>query len=153
MILDILGEMKVHRRCWLTLGLLCLSLVSVSGENWSRFRGPDGAGQSKQTAIPSVWTKDDYLWCETGETRWSVDRRSGTTAYSTPAIYRPNGGAAPLILASTAHGVSSFDPNTGRLNWELPDVFGTIRVTGSPVVAGGLIFAQCGAGGTGKRMV
>jgi outer membrane protein assembly factor BamB len=285
--------MKVHRKCWLTLGLLCLSFVSVfvSGENWSRFRGPDGAGQGKDTAIPLVWTEDDYLWrvelpgighsspvvwegqvivssaleadgtkvirslratdgsllwetrfqvdpyglgrstshdkasptvdeervyltwastdqyhvaaldrrsgdevwrrtlgpfkaehgagaspirfgdllivpndqagpsstlaldCETGETRWSVDRRSGTTAYSTPALYRPNGGAAELILASSTHGVSSLDPDTGRLNWELPDVFGKVRVTGSPVVAGGLIFAQCGVGGAGKKMV
>jgi len=283
--------MKVYRKCWLTLGLLCLSFVFVSGENWSRFRGPDGAGQSKDTAFPLVWTEDDYLWrvelpgighssplvwedqvivssaleadgtkiiqsrkvadgsvlwetkiplvpydlgrstshdtaspavdaervyltwvsgdryhvaaldrrsgdqvwrrnlsafksqhgagaspirvgdllivpndqagpsstlaldCETGETRWSVERRSGTTAFSTPALYRPEGSAVQMILASTAHGVGSFDPNTGRLNWELPDVFGTIRVTGSPVVAGGLIFAQCGSGGSGKRMV
>ncbi|HUV14784.1 MAG TPA: PQQ-binding-like beta-propeller repeat protein, partial [Acidobacteriota bacterium] len=60
--LDILFRMRVYRGCWLTLGLLCLTFVSVSGENWSRFRGLDGAGQSKETAIPSVWTKDDYLW-------------------------------------------------------------------------------------------
>jgi outer membrane protein assembly factor BamB len=93
------------------------------------------------------------LDCETGATRWSVDRRSVKTSYSTPAVYRPNGGEAQLILSCTAHGVSSFDPNTGRLNWELPDLFGTIRVVGSPVVADGLIFAQCGAGGGGKRMV
>jgi outer membrane protein assembly factor BamB len=283
--------MKAHRGCWLTFGLLLLSLVSVSGENWSRFRGPDGAGQSKDTAIPSTWTENDYLWrvklagighsspliwadqvivssalpadgtkiiqslratdgsvlwetriplvrydlgrstshdtaspavddervyltwvsadqynvaalkrhtgeevwrrnlssfksehgaggspirfgdllivpndqagpsstlaldCETGEMRWRVDRRAVKTAFSTPAIYRPKGSEAELILASTGHGVSSLDPNTGKLNWELPDVFGTIRVTGSPVVAGGLIFAQCGSGGSGKRMV
>jgi outer membrane protein assembly factor BamB len=49
--------------------------------------------------------------------------------------------------------VSSFDPATGSLNWELADLFGTVRVVGSPVVAGGLIFAQCGSGGGGKKMV
>jgi len=283
--------MKVHRKCELWLVLSFLSFVLVSGGNWPRFRGPDGAGQSDDKTIPTVWTNDDYVWrvdlpgvghssplvwdnqvfvtsafqadgtriiqslrtsdgsllwetrfnsiaynlgrsssydtasptvdedrvfltwlspdgylvtaldrrngdevwqrnlgpfegehgfsaspirfgdllivpndqtgpsstvaldCETGETRWSVDRRSVKTAYSTPAVYRPNDGPAQLILACTAHGVSSLDPDTGGLNWELPDLFGTIRVVGSPVVAGGLIFAQCGAGGGGKRMI
>jgi outer membrane protein assembly factor BamB len=283
--------MKLNRGYWFTFWLFFLSIASASGENWSRFRGPDGAGQSENSTIPSAWTEDDYLWRvelpgighsspvvwenqvivssalqtgskkitqslratdgsllwetrlqagpytlgrstsfdtasptvdeervyltwvsedrfhvasldrhtgeelwrrdlgsfkaqhgpgaspirfedllivpndqsgpssalaldpKTGETRWRVDRRTVKTAYSTPAIYRPDSGVAQLILASTAHGISSLDPTTGRLNWELPDVFGTIRVTGSPVVAGGLIFGQCGSGGSGKGMV
>jgi outer membrane protein assembly factor BamB len=90
---------------------------------------------------------------ETGAERWKVERRSVKTAYTTPIFYCPEGGGIEMILSSTGHGLSSFDPETGQLNWELSNVFGTIRVTGSPVLAGGLIFAQCGAGGSGKRMV
>ena len=92
------------------------------------------------------------LDCESGRVRWKVERRSVKTAYSTPIIYRTESGGPELIVASTAHGVSSFDPANGALNWELADLFGTIRVVGSPVVAGGLIFTQCGSGGGGKGM-
>jgi outer membrane protein assembly factor BamB len=45
--------------------------------------------------------------------------------------------------------VSSLDPQTGRANWELP-VF-KLRVVGSPLVAGGLVFGHC-KGGAGKQM-
>ncbi len=86
----------------------------------------------------------------TGETRWKTDRRSVKTAYSTPCIYRPNGGSPQLILSSTAHGVTSLDPRTGKLIWELGDVFDQ-RVVGSPLVVGELILAYCGTGGRGTR--
>ena len=89
----------------------------------------------------------------TGKTRWRAERRTVKTAYSTPVIYEAEGGPPQLILASTANGVSSLDPRSGKLNWELADVFGELRVVGSPVVVAGLIVAQCGGGGGGKRMV
>ncbi|MGD9635275.1 MAG: PQQ-binding-like beta-propeller repeat protein [Pirellulales bacterium] len=34
----------------------------VDAENWDRFRGPNGAGQSETAGIPSEWTESDYLW-------------------------------------------------------------------------------------------
>ena len=147
-------------------GYFVVALDRRNGDEvWRRklgsFEGEHGSGSSPigvgallivpndQSGASSIIALD----CATGVTKWSVDRRSVKTAYSTPIIYRPSGRPAEMILASTAHGVSSFDPITGRFNWELPEVFGTIRVVGSPVVAGDLIFAQCGSGGGGKRMV
>jgi outer membrane protein assembly factor BamB len=91
--------------------------------------------------------------CSTGQTRWKTDRRTVKTAYSTPFILRLPTGPLQLILAGSAHGVSSLDPRSGEPNWEMADLFGEIRVVASPVFAGGLIFSQCGAGGGGKRMV
>jgi outer membrane protein assembly factor BamB len=134
-------------------------------EVWRRhlgsFKGEHGSGASpirfaELLIIPNDQTGPSSaiaLDCETGETRWIIDRRSVKTAYSTPTVYRRDGAGAELIIASTAHGVSSFDPMTGELKWELPELFGTIRIVGSPVLVDGLIFAQCGAGGGGKRMV
>ena len=90
---------------------------------------------------------------QTGQTRWTVERRTARSAYSTPIIYRPENGPAQLILTSTSHGMSSLDPHTGKLSWEVADLFGKHRVIGSPVAAGGLIFAQCGRGSGGQRMV
>jgi outer membrane protein assembly factor BamB len=89
----------------------------------------------------------------TGQTRWKTDRRTVKNAYSTSFILQPGTGPPQLILACSAYGVNSLDPRSGELNWEMPDLFGEIRVVGSPVAAGGLIFSQCGAGGGGKRMV
>jgi len=88
---------------------------------------------------------------KTGLTRWKTPRRVERAAYATPIIYRPENGPPQLILASSAHGVSSLDPQTGKANWEL-GVF-KLRVVGSPTMAGGLIFASCGSGGGGKQMV
>ena len=283
--------MELYRNHMVLLGVsLCLS-GSLDGEEWPRFRGPDGAGQSEATTIPAVWTRQDYKWRvevpgtghsspvvsgeqvfvmsaiqedatriirslksvdgsllwevrfpsstsdlgasssydtasptvdaqhiyaawgsprgyivvaldrpngkevwrrdlgsfqgdhgfgpspirfenmvilandqsgpsltvaldrQTGQTRWTVERRTARSAYSTPIIYRPENGPAQLILTSTSHGMSSLDPRTGKLNWEVADLFGKHRVVASPVAAGGLIFAQCGRGGGGQRMV
>lgn len=91
------------------------------------------------------------LDCKTGKTRWTAPRRSTKASYSTPIIYSGQTGAAELILTSHAHGISSFDPRTGKLNWELPVM--QYRTVGSPIVAGGLIFAACGEGGGGKQML
>jgi outer membrane protein assembly factor BamB len=134
-------------------------------EVWRRdlgpFNGDHGFGASPVLFEDMLILSNDQtgpsstvaLDCRTGKTRWQLDRRTVKTAYSTPVIYQPENGPAQLILASTAHGVSSLDPHSGRLNWELGDVFGDIRVVGSPVVVDGLIFAQCGGGGRGRRMI
>jgi outer membrane protein assembly factor BamB len=47
--------------------LLCFAGATVAvnvaqAENWERFRGPNGAGQSDAAGIPNEWTEADYLW-------------------------------------------------------------------------------------------
>jgi outer membrane protein assembly factor BamB len=53
------------RRSGAALGLLVISLFASGpaqgGENWVRFRGPNGAGVAAEM-FPSEWTADDYLW-------------------------------------------------------------------------------------------
>jgi outer membrane protein assembly factor BamB len=34
----------------------------VAAENWSRFRGPNGAGVAEDANFPATWIDDDYLW-------------------------------------------------------------------------------------------
>ncbi|MDC0935374.1 PQQ-binding-like beta-propeller repeat protein [Pirellulales bacterium] len=36
--------------------------TGACAENWSRLRGPNGAGQGGDTVFPSQWTPDDYAW-------------------------------------------------------------------------------------------
>lgn len=40
---------------------ICL-ISSARSEEWNRFRGPNGAGVSDATTVPSEWTKDSYNW-------------------------------------------------------------------------------------------
>ena len=35
---------------------------TINGENWSRFRGPNGQGHSSEKGMPVKWSADDYLW-------------------------------------------------------------------------------------------
>ena len=36
--------------------------TTVSAQDWSRFRGPNGSGISHETGIPITWSDDDWLW-------------------------------------------------------------------------------------------
>jgi outer membrane protein assembly factor BamB len=91
---------------------------------------------------------------DTGKTRWQIPRRSKTT-YSTPCLFHPKAGPAELIFASYEHGVTSIDPKTGVLNWEI-DVFdkGHIETSiASPLVAGGMVLACSGWLGVKKEVI
>jgi len=46
----------------LAVGCAFLAGTLAQAENWERFRGPNGAGQSEATTIPSQWTEANYLW-------------------------------------------------------------------------------------------
>jgi outer membrane protein assembly factor BamB len=141
-----------------------IALDQATGRDaWRRdlgpFAGEHGFGTSpilfegllilanEQDAESSVVALD----AKTGADRWTCPRRTQKTAYATPCIWRPDQGPPQLIADSWAHGVSSIDPRSGKPNWELP-VFRN-RVVGSPMIAGGLIFAACGTGGIGRQMV
>ncbi len=88
----------------------------------------------------------------TGQTRWQLKRTSASTSFVTPAVYRPKNGPPELIFASHAHGITSVDPRTGQVNWEVGELF-TMKIVTSPVVADGLIFATAGKGGAGRESV
>jgi outer membrane protein assembly factor BamB len=46
--------------CWL---LFSLTFVSVAdAQQWARFRGPNGQGQSDAKTVPNKWTAEDYNW-------------------------------------------------------------------------------------------
>jgi outer membrane protein assembly factor BamB len=44
---------------WL-LGLIVQP--AAIGQEWTRFRGPNGSGECEATTIPERWTEDDYNW-------------------------------------------------------------------------------------------
>lgn len=39
-----------------------LSLTAARGQEWTRFRGPNGTGESEAKNLPAVWGASDYNW-------------------------------------------------------------------------------------------
>ena len=90
----------------------------------------------------------------TGETVWQVPRESKIVPYSTPAIYHaPGGGPAELLFNSTAHGITSLDPLTGKFNWEVGGLLDKRSCSSPVLLSSGLITASCGSGGGGNYIV
>jgi len=151
--------------CWATPeDFVVIALDRKRGQQlWRRDLGPfvaeHGFGSSpilwgdlvivanEQNETSSIVALDQ----KTGQIRWTAPRRIEKAAYATPCVFHPQQGPDQLITVSWAHGVSSLDPATGKENWELPIL--KFRVVASPMAAGGLIFAQCGGGGSGKQFV
>jgi len=144
---------------------IVLALSQRDGSDvWRRDLGPF-VSQHGFGASPIVWKdlvivandqdKASFiaaLDCKTGQPRWRAERRTEKASFSTPCLYEPEGGKPQLVLSSWAHGLTSLDPATGKLIWELP-VFHDNRIVGSPTIAAGLIFAAAGVGGAGREMV
>ena len=112
----------------------------------------DISSKSSRNGLPCAEGDDDghhallAFDARTGEPRWKTPRLSSIVSYATPVLRQsPNGkGPAELICDSRSHGVSSIDPATGHVNWELP-IFDR-RTVGSPLVVGNLVLAACGVG-------
>ena len=98
----------------------------------------------------SFWIAVD---CKTGETRWTLDRKTGPkTSYSTPCVYTPAWGKPQLIFTSFSHGMTGVEPLAGTVIWEMDSAF-VSRVVSSPVIADGLLIGTCGDYGVGKRLI
>jgi outer membrane protein assembly factor BamB len=88
----------------------------------------------------------------TGQVKWRREEPSVENAsYSTPCVFRSEGGPAQLVFTSNAHGVTGVDPETGNVVWTVDSVLPD-RVVSSPVIAGDFVMGTCGQGGRGKRL-
>src|SRR5207244_13304614 len=61
--------LRIMRTGRLSISTLFFALLTTTAfhtahaeEEWSRFRGPNGQGQSEATTIPTTWTEADYNW-------------------------------------------------------------------------------------------
>ncbi len=88
---------------------------------------------------------------KTGEIRWKTSREIDTASYTVPSVYQPADGEPELVCHSTAEGIFSLDPKTGKQNWAI-DVF-TMRTISLPIIVGDLIFGSTGSGGGGNYVV
>ena len=82
---------------------------------------------------------------DSGKERWKLLRRC-RAGYATPCLLESGSGAAAVIITSYEQGVTSVDPASGKIQWEL-DVFDKSHpqsAIASPIVAGDLVLATSG---------
>ncbi len=134
----------------------------TGGTVWQRDMGPIDSEHGFGTS-PIVYRDLVILLCDnkadswlaafdgpTGQLRWRAERNPVKTAYGTPLVYRPEGSRPQLITTGWGPGFTGYDPDSGERLWQLPIL--KFRCVGSPLAAGGLIFASAGTGGAGRQM-
>ncbi|HEY1191318.1 MAG TPA: PQQ-binding-like beta-propeller repeat protein, partial [Gemmata sp.] len=76
------------------------------------------------------------LDAKTGQKKWIAPRKHVRASYSTPFVLKRTGKPAELILGTTT-AVTSYDPATGKVNWDYPIAWPKgdmpLRVIGHPV--------------------
>lgn len=70
--------MPVRYCCALALAIACISRLA-SGEDWPRFRGPDGSGVSSATRLPLTWS-------DTENVAWKTEAKGYVNSFSTPSL-------------------------------------------------------------------
>jgi outer membrane protein assembly factor BamB len=93
----------------------------------------------------------------TGAKKWIAPRKKYRASYSTPFLLERPGKGVELILGTTT-ALTSYEPATGKVNWEYalewPKEGGMpLRVVGHPVYAAGLLIVYTGDGGGSRYMV
>ena len=78
-----------------------------------------------------------------GKVAWELKRKSvKANSFSTPVMVDLDNHQPQLIFASQAHGLTSIDPDTGKILWEKDGLL-PARVVASPIYSDGLIVACC----------
>ncbi|GIW79523.1 MAG: serine/threonine protein kinase [Gemmatales bacterium] len=117
------------------------------------FKGNHGFGASPVVVGDRVILANDQdgkgyviaLKATDGSVCWKLPRQSGNATYSTPCLFEGNG-RQELILTNWQHGITSVDPETGKVYWEICcfEPAKKERAIASPVVAGDLVLGTCG---------
>ncbi len=122
-----------------------------------------GAGASPVVYGDKVYFNNDQtgsavlvaLDAKTGKIAWEAKRDAFRTCYSTPFLHEPPGQVPELILSSTA-GITSYEPNTGKVNWHWKwTTFESmaLRTVGAAIYSNGLFVAISGDGSGARHAV
>jgi outer membrane protein assembly factor BamB len=106
---------------------ICFGLITwllftntASAANWDRFRGPNGAGQSDDTGIPTKWEPSNFLW----------KQPLSNIGHSSPVIWDKQLFLTSGDAKTGAQIVSAFDAKTGAPLWEKHFDAGSYHING-----------------------
>lgn len=101
---------------WLIAALLLGGLIhpsSVTADDWTRFRGENGAGLSDLRGVPFSWSESDYAWTF----------EPGHVGHSSPVIW----GKTMFITSASEGGTERFvhclDADSGKERWKVSLAF------------------------------
>ena len=100
--------MKNLFRSGLMLVLIVSQTILAQAGNWSRWRGPDGAGHTEGSGIPTAWTGDDYLW--------TVELPG--IGHSSPVVWGDQVVVSSALQEDGTKIIQSLRGGDGRLLWE-----------------------------------
>ncbi len=160
------GE-RVYASFWDGKQILLAAYDIDGGPIWQRalggFKSQHGAGASPVVFQDKVFLANDqdgastlYAFdSKTGRTAWEAPRPAYRACYSAPFVRQKEGHRPELIVTSTM-GITSYDPQSGRKNWNYTWKFSAkmpLRTTGSTVLHDGMLFACAGDGGGDRHMI
>lgn len=92
--------------------LCCLTVVAFAaestGEEWNRFRGPNGSGVSQADGIPVSWTEQDY--------RFQIELPG--TGNSSPVIWQEKLFVTAADVKQSQRYLLCYSTSTGKLLWQ-----------------------------------
>jgi outer membrane protein assembly factor BamB len=88
--------------------ILSVQVISVQAENWDRFRGPNGGGQSDSQSIPSEWKAENFLWRQ----------KLPGIGHSSPVIWDGRLFITSAVPETGEQIVQAYDAPSGRPLWE-----------------------------------
>lgn len=91
---------------------------------------------------------------KTGKTVWREELAKSPrfACYSPPFLYEPKDGKPVMMVASAAHGLTAFEPETGKIRWRANPGFKS-RFIAAPCLAGNKLLVNTGSGNSGKQCV
>lgn len=91
---------------------------------------------------------------KTGKQVWREELQKSPrwACYSPPFFYEPKGAEPVMLVASAAHGLTAFDPATGKVRWRANPGF-KCRFIAAPTLAGDKLLVNTGSGDSGKECV
>lgn len=94
------------------------------------------------------------LDARTGSIAWHAPRKGFRACSTTPTVRELPGGKHELLVCSTA-GLTGYDPNTGKVNWEWTWKFDgmALRTIAGTLEVNGTIYAFAGDGGGARSAV
>lgn len=96
------------RNAYLGVSILLTIASTVMGQEWPRFRGPNGLGISDARTIPATWTDKDYRWrVEVPGIGYSSPVVSGTRLFITSGL--EDDATQVVTCLSTADGASLWE--------------------------------------------
>lgn len=90
-----------------SVALSLLTISALCGQEWTRFRGPNGTGVSDCKSIPVQWSRADY--------RWNV--KLPGVGYSSPVVWGDRVFVFSADPATARRFLSCYSTNDGRQLW------------------------------------